>query len=355
MRLAFVVPGDIERRSGGYRYDRRLRDGLADRGWTIDVHKVPAAGYHRRLRTALSTELVRDLGSDRYDLLLQDELAHPNLWLLNRRLRRHGSAPIVALVHLLRWRDPTASDRLGLGRRYERRYLAGVDGYLFNSVASRRAAATLADPWPGIVAYPGRDAVNRPDSPIEPSGTSDPLHLVFVGHLTPIKGLDVLLKGLAPLDVTWQLTVVGSRRRDPAYVSSIDHLVDRLGIEEAVTFTGRLSRSDLLDRLPRTDLLALPSRYESFGLANLEAMSVGIPPLATTAGGATELVEHDRTGFLVSPDSPDAITELVADLHADRPRLARVGRAAAARAKTHPTWADTVELVDAFFGSLVQS
>jgi N-acetyl-alpha-D-glucosaminyl L-malate synthase BshA len=73
-------------------------------------------------------------------------------------------------------------------------------------------------------------------------------------------------------------------------------LAAELGIEERVRFLGAVR--DVAGPLAQLDLFLLPSHYESFGLAALEAMSCGVPVIATRVGGIPEVVEDGRSGFL---------------------------------------------------------
>jgi glycosyltransferase involved in cell wall biosynthesis len=89
-------------------------------------------------------------------------------------------------------------------------------------------------------------------------------------------------------------------------------------------------RADVLDLMQAADLFVLPSAAEPFGLVILEAMSLGRPVIATRAGGPCEIVDHDRTGLLVTPrDAADlaaGIQRLIGDA-ALRERFGAAGRA----------------------------
>jgi L-malate glycosyltransferase len=75
-----------------------------------------------------------------------------------------------------------------------------------------------------------------------------------------------------------------------------ERLARELGVERSVTFMGK---QDHVERLiPKADVLLLPSELEAFGLAALEAMACGVPPVATNAGGVPELVTNGVDGFV---------------------------------------------------------
>ncbi len=83
-----------------------------------------------------------------------------------------------------------------------------------------------------------------------------------------------------------------------------ESLVRELGVEENVTFLGK---QDHVERLiPKMHALHLPSETEAFGLAALEAMACGVPPVATRTGGVPDLITHGRDGFMEAVGDIDA-------------------------------------------------
>jgi glycosyltransferase involved in cell wall biosynthesis len=120
-----------------------------------------------------------------------------------------------------------------------------------------------------------------------------------------------------------------------------------------VTLTGPLPTDDVAAVLERGHVLTLPSRHEGFGIAYLEGMGFGLPAVATHAGGATDLVTHGETGFLVPPEGVGAVAAALSTLASDRDRLARMGRAARRRYDAHPPWTGTVARVRSFLTRVV--
>jgi glycosyltransferase involved in cell wall biosynthesis len=355
MNVGLVCYGDLDTNTGGFRYDRQLVEGLRERGDRVEVIELPWRDYACGLLDGLSGRLLGRLDVP-IDILLQDELAHPSLVGLNRRLRARRDVPIVAIVHHLRCSEAHPRPAKRLYRAVEGRYLAGVDGVICNSEATLETVEALATAET-MVAPPAGD---RFDPAIGPSTIearareSGPLRVVFLGSLVPRKGLDTLIEGLSRLpDEHWRLQVVGSPEANPGYVSSVRRLVARLGVGDRVTFAGELPDSALRDVLHGSHVLAMPSTHEGFGIAYLEGMSFGLPALATTAGGARSVVTHGETGFLLRPDDPGAAARAVRALEADRERLARMGQAARKRYEAWPTWTETTDRVWAFLDGFV--
>jgi glycosyltransferase involved in cell wall biosynthesis len=119
-----------------------------------------------------------------------------------------------------------------------------------------------------------------------------------------------------------------------------------------VTLSGPLPTADVASHLRRAHVLALPSAHEGFGIAYLEGMGFGLPAVATRSGGATDLVTHGETGFLVPPEGVGAVYAALSALATDRALLARMGRAALRRYERHPPWPETAARIRRFLGAV---
>lgn len=344
MHVGIVVYGDLEPRSGGYRYDHELVEGLRDRGDRVELISLPETGYLRSLGHNLSPRLSRELDRP-FDVLLQDELCHPSLIRANRAGREY---PIVSIVHHLRSDEDRSYVDRRLATALERRYLRSVDAVICPSRATQRAVSRLAS-LPGIVAWPGRGRFDPSlsEGAIRERARRGPLELLFIGNLVPRKGLDSLVRGLARLEGEWRLTVVGAET-DADHAAHVRKVIDGFGLDDRVRFTGWLDDDALAERFERAHLLAVPSTYEGFGIAYLEGMGFGLPPIATTDGGAEDLVSDGNSGFLVSPNDPEAIARAVDSVIDDRTLLAELGIAARRRYERHPTRDETAGRIRAF-------
>lgn len=343
MRLGLVIYGGLEQVSGGFLYDRKLAQHLQSRGDEVEVISVPWRPYGRALLDNHSPSLLRRLDAAPFDLLLEDELAHPSLFYLNQRLRRCASYPLVAIVHHLRCSEPRAAWQNRLYRRVERSFLASVDAFIYNSQTTRAEVERLVGPGrPAVVAPPGGDHLpgqTTPDRIAARALAPGPLRIISVANLIPRKGLHTLITALASLPHhLWQLTVAGSLSLDPGYVARIRRQIDREKLQPHIALLGGVSDAELAGLLPQHHLLAVPSFYEGFGIAYLEAMHFGLPVIAGDAGGVREIVRHGVNGFLAPPGDHDSLARLLASLMQDRELLLRLGVAALARAACHPAW-----------------
>lgn len=354
MRVGVVVYGGLENTSGGFLYDRELVDHLRMRGDDVEVLTLPWRTYRRTLAHNLSPNVHRRLRGT-HDVLLQDELCHPSLLLPNRLIGR--DVPIVSIVHSAKTAETRSTRWNRLYRTVERGYLTSVDGVVCNSGATAATVERLAD-VPTVVVPPGRGHRSQEIAAdeIAARASEDPFRIAFVGNLIPRKGVRALLEGLARLPTgAWRLTVIGSLESDPRYVKRLRRLVRRLGLREAVAFTGRLSDEALAARLRRHHLLAVPSTYEAFGIVYLEGMGFGLPALATSAGGADEIVSDGENGFLVPPDDPQAIADAVGRVLDDRDRLRELSVAARETYEAHHSWDDVGRRIRRFLRRVAEA
>jgi glycosyltransferase involved in cell wall biosynthesis len=256
-------------------------------------------------------------------------------------------------VHHLRGSELHSPGAQELYRWIERRYLASVDAFICNSETTRRAvAATLrvdrTELPRSVVAYPAGDHVVSALSPEEiqrRAGRSGPLRVVFVGNIIRRKGLLILLEALLKLPAgTCQLTVVGNTNLDAQHMRVVYHLLLVTQLT-GVTLTGVVDDAELAAILARSDVLAVPSEYEGFGIAYLEGMGFGLPAIGTTSGGAAEIITDGANGYLVPPNDPAAVAHCLMNLASDRTKLVRMSLAAREKFLSQPGWNDSMARV----------
>jgi glycosyltransferase involved in cell wall biosynthesis len=358
MHIKLVIYGSLDILTGGFIYDRYLAEALRRRGHRVEVAGLPRRPYPLSLADNFSPKLQARLSAGRWDLLLQDALCHPSLWRLNRCLRTRSRPPIVGIVHQVLCRQPRSPIVNRVFRWVESRYLRTVDGLLFTS----RATCRLAEPLIGAVrphqvAAPGGDRLGRiPSAALidQRSRSAGPLEVLFVGNLSPVKGLHRLLESLARLPRhIWRLTVAGSLTADRAYSRRIRSALATLNLTQPVRCLGLLEGTALCELFVRSHVFAMPFAHEGFGIAALEAMAFGLPVIGSASGGAGEFVRHQHNGFLVAPSDRQAVGRHLELLHHDRKRLAAMGRAALDTFLARPTWDESMELACRFLENAV--
>lgn len=152
---------------------------------------------------------------------------------------------------------------------------------------------------------------------------NDALVGIIVARIDHLKGHDTLLRACHILHLKGtQLTVliVG----DGAERANREALSQELGLPtEQIRFLG--FRSDVPDLLVASDIFLLPSLTEGLPLSVLEAMSAGLPVIATRVGGVPEVLSEGREGFLVEPNRPDQLAEAIERLTQDPSLRATLG------------------------------
>lgn len=351
MRIGLVIYGSLSTVSGGYLYDRILVEHLRSQGDRVEVVSIPWRSYLYHLGDNISHRLTKRLSEGDFDLLLQDELNHPSLFLINRRVRGTNDYPIISIVHHLRCSENRPSWQNHFYRIIERAYLGSVGGFIFNSQATETAVldvlgdAKSGDHLASIIAPPGGDRLKPDITDKEISLRAHqpgPLNLLFIGNLIQRKGLHILLSALAERSLnSIRLSVVGSDKVDVKYSDTIKKMLFKLDLKGRVSLSGHLPDAALRSRMEKSHLLVVPSEYEGFGIVYLEGMGFGLPAIATNQGGAGQIVTDQYNGYLIKPGDVDKLSAIIQRLDQDRNLLERLSLNAHKSYNTHPTWAQT--------------
>ncbi len=357
MKIGLVIYGSIDQLTGGYLYDKQLADYLSGCGHRVEILSLPPRRYLLRFADNLSGVLIRRVTSSRYDVLLQDELCHPSLFVLNRILRRRGRTAVAAVVHHLLCHEPDQRGLHALLAWPEARYLDSVDGFIFNSRSTARAVFRLSPVHrPFVIAQPGGDrfkgripAVRIEERALE----TGPLRLLFVGMVIERKGLLPLIRALGRVDRDrWRLEVVGDTTPAPDYAIRVHQAIGDLGLDLNIRFWGTLDTESLGRRYAESHLLCMPFAYEGFGIVTLEALHFGLPVLGCAEGATPELVRHGENGLLFERGDLPAVAAAVQWLSADRCRLRRMSVKAFEAALEHPAWGNSMQRIEAFLQDL---
>lgn len=157
-----------------------------------------------------------------------------------------------------------------------------------------------------------------------------PFTVLYVGSLSQRKGLSYLLDAIRSLNTkTIRLVLCGRGIVDARLIATYSDI----NVEVRIG----LSRTELIRQAHSADMFVLPSLAEGFGHVILEAMSCGLPVLATPHTCAPDVIEHGKHGFIVPIRDAEAIAERIAWGMDNRAELAAMGEAAAVRARQF-TW-----------------
>ena len=228
----------------------------------------------------------------------------------------------------------------------------------FLTVSQFSADELHAPPERTRVIYGGADPARfRPD----PDAADTRNGVLYIGRITPHKGLDRLLRALPNAA---SLTIAGSTghdRRPPE--RDYPRLLRRLAMGREVRYAGTVGEDDLAMLYRHAAVFVLPTVErtcygrrvgvtELLGLSVLEAMASGTPVVASRTGGLPEVVRDGETGFLVAPGDVDELHDGIDRLLRD-PGLARtMGRAAQALVLDKFTWEKTAQRCLAAYAEL---
>ncbi|MFD1507300.1 glycosyltransferase family 4 protein [Georgenia yuyongxinii] len=213
-------------------------------------------------------------------------------------------------------------------------WVAGRAGHItvVNEQMAETVRALAGDHLPVSVEPMG--AALPPGTPREPATADGPCRLLFVGRLVEKKGVGVLLdalRAMAPGTVT--LTIVGD--------GPLRAPLERQATGLPVTFAGQLGRTQVRAAYAAADVVVVPSVPAASGdqdglpVVLLEAMSTGLPVIASNLPGLNEAVADGDSGLLVPPGDEDRLRQAIARLAGDPTVRGRLGEAAAERAREY--------------------
>jgi glycosyltransferase involved in cell wall biosynthesis len=363
MRVIHVAPtpfGPGGLLGGGERYPLELARALAAE---VDCELISFGPRPLRVREPGGLR-VRVL---RAPLYLHGHPAHPVAPDLPAALRR---ADLVHTHHL----RSTPSRVAALAARARRQKLVvtdhGLQGGDWAGLLPR-----LFDRFLAVSAYSARELHSPPDRTTVIYGGADPQRyrpdpsarhdgVLFVGRITPHKGVDRLIAALPP---GARLQIAGSTGHDP-HLPERDYpqLLQRLAAGRDVAFLGPVADADLPALYRQARVLVLPSVHrtcygrairvsELLGLVVLEAMASGTPVIGSRLGGIPEIVEHSVTGFLVEPGNVAELRARLSELLHDPALAARMGRNARELVLERFTWRKCAERCLAVYSDLVRA
>lgn len=359
MKIGLVIYGSIDSLSGGTRYDRRLVDYLKAQGDEVEVISLTDHGFFLNLYSGWFFGPLIKLAGRRFDLLLVDELTHAMMGWMIDPIRKQLGCPIISIVHHLMSDEPRAPWKNWFIRRAERMLLMTVDGHLCNTeTTANRVRKMDHRPAPIAVALPGviiQQELPTIDEIRARGERSTPLHILLVGNITERKGVLELLEALAHADLPeWTLSLVGRTDMEPSYAEAVRQRIAQKGFGDRVILHGPLEGGQLAEEYRRADFFAMPSSYEGFGIAYLEAMAYGLPVIASAAGGAVEIVREGENGFLIEPGDLKGLAHALTHLAGDAGKRVELGLAARATFDNHPTWEESFNVARAFLEARVQ-
>jgi glycosyltransferase involved in cell wall biosynthesis len=338
-RVVFAIPGDLQARTGGYGYDRRVLAALPSFGVEA-VHCALPGGFPHPSPAAVAESVAAMRAALRPgDVALIDGLAFGAL--PESALIEIG-APIVALCHHpLCLETGLAPERSAALRESERRALALAAHMV---VTSPHTGALLtrefAAPREKIsVAVPGTDPVPRA------RGSNGAPALLAVGSIIPRKAFDLLVEALAGLaGLDWRLRIVGGDTPSPQTARALDALIAAKDLASRIERAGELADEPLGELFDASDVFVSASLYEGFGMALAEALARGLPIVTTTGGAAAETIP-DAAALKIPPGDVHALREALRRLISDASLRLQLADASWRAGQGLPRWEDAARIL----------
>lgn len=167
--------------------------------------------------------------------------------------------------------------------------------------------------------------------------------LLFIGNLEPRKGAEVAIRALSLIrDLNFSLDIVGGHLRQEQHFLFLKTIVEGLGLHDRVTFHGKVDGESLVYFYRRSDIFVFPSLHEGYGTVLLEAMSFGLPIVASDIAPINEVITDSVNGYLFPAGDAHAMADRLRALLVDSNLQRRIGRRNFEASRDFPTWQDVV-------------
>jgi glycosyltransferase involved in cell wall biosynthesis len=286
--------------------------------YTGNMAKDVASSWRARLA------LVGFLGSDfvsavRARRSFEPDLIHAHWWfpsgLIGTWVSRMSHRPLVTTLH-------------GTDVRLARS--VATSRPLFRHVLRHSAAITTVSTWLSrevkrLVPSSNPEVLPMPAATdtFVPGQGREKARLLFVGRLTPQKGVDHLLRALAEMRQIAVLDIVG----EGSSQDELRALARDLSLDGQVTWHGQLSQEQLARLYGAATAVVVPSTDEGLGLVAVEALLCETPVVGFRSGGLTDVIRDNSTGILVDPGDFSALARALDAVIADPARASTLGKA----------------------------
>lgn len=279
MNLHFFITGDINTPSGEFIYNKKIIHGLRNRGYKVFVHNLPVDFPFPNTNSIAQFEaVIKSIPSD--DLMLIPEaIAGSNPSIIEKYTKSHK---IIAFIHL----PISLSNGLSIYQKEivfasEKMVLPNIRFCITSNAFAKNALIERGiDETDIFLAQAGTDPY-----PQKSSYSTIPVSLLCVsnytrknGHLNFIKALSVFK------NQQWKLTCYGIKDYDPDYCDEVKSLIRKTGLTERIILNDAIPHDKISEVYLSSDLVVIPSDYESFGMSIAEALMHGIPVFASAAG-----------------------------------------------------------------------
>lgn len=342
----------------------------------LHISAGPPAPYDKTLILEHLSELIQGIDAIAARQPAPYDLIHSHYWVSGAvalRLRDRWRVPVVQMFHTLgalKNRVARSAEETETTSRaaIERRLLHTVDvtvaateidrAHMVDYYDASAEGIRLVPPGVNLGTFqPQPQAAARARLNLPSTG-----HLLLgVGRMEPLKGFDLLIQALALLrehrgDLRL-LLLGGGDEQHPADWNTeqrrLAALRDDLGLHGAVIFCGAQPHERLPDYYAAADVFVMPSLYESFGMAALEAMACGVPVVASDVGGLRTTIVDELSGLLVPPGDPRALAAALKRALLDEHQRATLRREGPRRAALY-SWESIAQTIQQLYHETIE-
>ena len=333
-------------------YTRRDDPALPDRvrvGPGVTVEHVPAGPPITLPKDALLPYMAEfgDHLANRW-LVEPPDVAHAHFWMSGLAAQRGvgrvpgTGIPVLQTFHALgvvKRRHQGASDPSPPSRLRLEAGLARDAALVVATCADEVTELTaLGVPAARVAVVPCGVDLDR-FTPSGPRAARDGRHRILsLGRLVERKGVETTIRAMPAVPEAELVIAGGGDAVADAERARLTAVARAAGVQDRVRLVGQIPRHDVPALLRSADVVVSVPWYEPFGMVPLEAMACGVPVIASAVGGHLDTVVDGRTGALVPPRDPAALAQRLRELLADPARLAAIGSAAAAWARSRYGW-----------------
>jgi phosphatidylinositol alpha-1,6-mannosyltransferase len=300
-----------------------INDGLGDHQFEIAGQQVSLRGFNRSKVRLVGSALSQSRKGARVVLAAHPYLALPAAWMksLSPQLKT------IVMSHGVEVWNPLPGLR--------RRALLSADFVLAPSTYTAQRLAQVQGVPPANIrklAWPlNPDFLKMADNPVAlslPKNFPEGRVILTVGRWAAserYKGVDDLIRAVAQLQTKFPrlcLAAVG----DGDDLPRLEKIARDSGVSESIRFLTNLSREEIAACYARSEIFALPSTGEGFGLVFLEAMAFGKPLIGTAHGGITDIIENRVNGLLVPAGDLKSLVDALAELFENESLRMELGR-----------------------------
>lgn len=341
LSIAFAIPGDRHRRTGGFIYESTVLDKLRALGHRVTHLELPAS-FPDPTPADIARAMEHLCAVPADTVILLDGFIPATI---GAAAMAAIPAPVVPIIHhplgMETGLPPTRAADLLTAEAAALRHATRI------VVPSPHTARLLRDSFaltsqPIDIVPPGFDPIQSTPAPQLTPDTDPPL-ILSVGLLAPRKGHDILITALDLIrDLPWQVRIIGDSY-DPAYADQLTRQIQTHALGDRITLTGLVSDAQVAQAFDAATLFALATRFEGYGMVFGDAMQRGLPIVTCDTGAVPDTV--GPAARLTPVDDPTRFGAALRDLLSTPAAYETLATQSRIRGRALPTWQDTATLI----------